>query len=135
VDTFDEVEYSLDETQVRLNPQPILLTNDQPATATDLVYRIQSGQTYLAPKDYQHTPFPVKYDKNTFIKTAGPVNPIDISLTLAQYDDLLTSTSVATLDEGQYVWIGNNKGIWSVLRYSNTDQQIVSIIKTEVLFQ
>jgi len=129
VDTFDEVEYSLNETQVRLNPQPILLTNDQPATATDLVYRIQSGQTYLAPKDYQHTPFPVKYDKNTYIKTAGPVNPIDISLTLAQYDDLLTSTSVATLDEGQYVWIGNNKGTWSVLRYSNTDQQIVSIIK------
>lgn len=129
VDTFDEIEYKLDETKVRLNPQPVLLTNDQPATATDLVYRIQSGQTYLAPTDYQHKPFPVKYEKNTYIKTAGPVNPIDISLTLAQYDDLLTTASLTTLDEGQYVWIGNNKGTWSVMRYSNTDQKIVSVVK------
>ena len=129
VDTFDEIEYKLDESQFRLNPQPILLTDDQPATATDLVYRIQSGQTYLKPTDYQHTPFPVKYEKNTYIKNAGPVNPVDITLTLADYDDLLTSTSVSTLDEGQYVWVGNKKGTWNVLRFSNTEQKIVSIIK------
>ena len=128
VDTFDEIEYKLDESKVRLNPQPILLTDDQPV-ATDLVYRIQSGQTYIAPNGYTHKPFSVKYDQNTYIKTAGPVHPIDITLTLADYDDLLTTSSLSTVQENQYVWIGNNQGTWSVLKYTNTDQQITSVIK------
>ena len=129
VDTFDEIEYKLDESKIKLNPQPILLTDDSANTATDLVYRIQSGQTYLAPDDYQHTPFPVKYDKDFYIKTAGPVNPIDISLTLANYDDMLTDTKLLELTAGQYVWIGNRNKTWTVLKYTETDQTIVSVIK------
>ena len=130
VDTFDEIEYNLDESKFRLNPQPILLTDDSANTASDLVYRIQSGQTYLAPKDYTHTPFAIKYDKNTYIKTAGPVNPIDISLTLSQYEDILTNSNVKNLLEGQYVWIGNYNKSWTVLKYTKTEQQTVSVVKT-----
>jgi len=129
VDTFDEIEYRLDESKFRLNPQPILLTDESANTASDLVYRIQSGQTYLAPKDYQHTPFPVKYEKNTYIKTAGPVNPVDIAITLYQYDDILTDTKVKDLNEGDYVWIGNYNKTWTVLKYTATEQTTSSIVK------
>ena len=79
---FDEVEFRLDESKVRLNPQPIELTDEQPTTESDLTYRIQSGQVYLKPDAYTHAPFPTKYNKNTYVKTAGPVNPVDISLTV-----------------------------------------------------
>ena len=129
VDTFDEIEYVLDESKFRLNPQPIELTDNASATATDLVYRIQSGQTYLRPENYNHKPFPIKYDKNTYLKTAGAVNPIDISLTLANYDDLLTST--LNLLEGDYIWVGNHNNSWNVFRYSKTRQKVTSIIKNE----
>jgi hypothetical protein len=130
VDTFDEIEYRLDESKFRLNPQPIKLTDESSTNATDLVYRIQSGQTYLAPKNYQHTPFPVKYDRETYIKTAGPVNPIDISLTLSQYDGMLTDTNVVQLNVGDYVWIGNYNKTWTVFKYTDTTQSIVSVIKS-----
>ena len=73
--------------------------------------------------------FPFIYDQNTYIKTRTPYIPIDITLTLADYDDLLTTSSLSTLQENQYVWIGNNQGTWSVLKYTNTDQQITSVIK------
>ena len=75
-----------------------------------------------------HNPFPIKYDKNTYIKTAGPVNPIDISVTVGSYDDLLTSTTLTTLKDGQYVWVGNYNNSWNVFRYSNTNQSITSVV-------
>jgi len=128
VDTFDEIEYKLNEANIRLNPQPILLS-DESASTTDLVYRIQSGQTYLAPKNYQHTPFPVQYNTDTYVKTAGFVNPIDITVTLAQYDDMLTDTKITELREGDYVWIGNYNKTWSVFKYTTTEQTTVSIVK------
>ena len=69
-DTFDEIEYVLDETKLRLNPQPVELTDLATGAETDLVYRIQSGEVYLKPENYNHNPFPIKYDKNTYVKTA-----------------------------------------------------------------
>ena len=127
-DTFDEIEYVLDESKVRLNPQPVELTDTGTGAETDLVYRIQSGEVYLKPENYTHNPFPIKYDKNTYIKTAGPVNPIDISVTVGSYDDLLTSTTLTTLKDGQYVWVGNYNNSWNVFRYSNTNQTITSVV-------
>ena len=127
-DTFDEIEYRLNESKVRLNPQPVELTDDGAGAETDLVYRIQSGEVYLKPDGYTHAPFPVKYDQNTYIKTAGPVNPIDISLTVGTYDDLLTSTTLTTLKDGQYAWVGNYNSSWNVFRYSNTAQTITSVV-------
>ena len=44
---FDEVEFKLDESKVRLNPNAIELTDEQSMTESDLTYRIQSGQVYL----------------------------------------------------------------------------------------
>ena len=129
VDTFDEIEYKLDEQKIRLNPQPIELTDNISNTDIDLVYRIQSGQTYLAPDSYDHKPFPTKYVEKTYVGTAGPVHPIDISLTLANYSDLLTSSDVATLSNGQYVWVGNYINSWNVFKFIDTEQTVVSIIK------
>ena len=117
----------LDETKLRLNPQPVELTDLGTGAETDLVYRIQSGEVYLKPENYNHNPFPIKYDKNTYVKTAGPVNPIDISVTVGSYDDLLTNTSLTTLKDGQYVWVGNYNNSWNVFRYSNTNQTIYSM--------
>ena len=36
-----KVEFKLDESKVRLNPNPIELTDEQPTTESDLTYRIQ----------------------------------------------------------------------------------------------
>ena len=123
---FDEVEFKLDESKVRLNPQPIELTDEQPTTESDLTYRIQSGQVYLKPDAYTHAPFPTKYNKNTYVKTAGPVNPVDITLTVGKYADLLTA-DISTLVDNNYVWVGDYNSTWNVFRYSKTTQRIQAI--------
>ena len=123
---FDEVEFKLDESKVRLNPQPIELTDEQPTTESDLTYRIQSGQVYLKPDAYTHAPFPTKYNKNTYVKTAGPVNPVDITLTVGKYSDLLTA-DISTLVDNNYVWVGDYNSTWNVFRYSKTTQRIQAI--------
>ena len=123
---FDEIEYNLDESKVRLNPQPIELTDNLPASSSDLTYRIQSGQVYLKPDVYTHAPFPTKYNKNTYVKTAGPVNPVDINLTVGKYEDLLTADT-STLVDNNYVWVGDYNNSWNVFRYSKTTQRIQAI--------
>ena len=123
---FDEVEFRLDESKVRLNPQPIELTDEQPTTESDLTYRIQSGQVYLKPDAYTHAPFPTKYNKNTYVKTAGPVNPVDITLTVGKYADLLTA-DISSLVDNNYVWVGDYNSTWNVFRYSKTTQRIQAI--------
>ena len=123
---FDEIEYNLDESKVRMNPQPIELTDDLPARSSDLTYRIQSGQLNLKPQVNTHAPFPTKYNKNTSVKTAGPVNPVDINLTVGKYEDLLTADTSALVDNN-YVWVGDYNNSWNVFRYSKTTQRIQAI--------
>ena len=123
---FDEIEYNLDESKIRLNPQPIELTDNLPTTESDLTYRIQSGQVYLKPDEYTHSPFPTKYSKNTYVKTAGPVNPVDISLTVGKYADLLTA-DITNIVDNNYVWVGDYNSTWNVFRYSKTTQRIQAI--------
>ena len=123
---FEEVEYILDESKFRLNPQPIELTNTIDSTTTDLVIRQKDNETYLKPEGYAHTPFPTKYIKDTYLRTAGPVDPSDIDFTIANYDDILTmDTSV--LKEGNYIWIGDHNNTWNVVKFSNSKQKITLI--------
>ena len=59
--SFDEVEYKLDEAKFRLSPQPVELVQTVTGDETDLIYRQRPFETYLKPDGYDHSPFPTKY--------------------------------------------------------------------------
>ena len=123
---FDEVEYLLDETQFKLNPQPIALTNSPNPTDPDFVYRIKSDQTYLTSENYTHNPFPLKTNSEEYIKTAGFVDPADVNFVLKNYDEIL-NINTDELKFDQYVWIGFYKQSWQVYKHVKTEYKVLTV--------
>ena len=130
---FDEVEYKLNEKSFRLTPQPILLTDRVTGAETDLVYRIQSYQTYLKSKNYNHKPYPTKLITKGFTKDSGYVNPDDVNFVVGTYNNLL-SLDIDKLKNNQYVWVGNVNFDWNVYQYTETEFDTVSITKGDKSF-
>ena len=126
---FDEVEYTLDEANFRLSPQPIELVDTVSGTETDLIYRIRPFETYLKPQQYNHKPFPTRNIQKNALPTAGYVNPQDVKLSVATYDDILTQT-VSALNVGDYVWIGKRGITWDVVKYNRTDDRVLAVQTT-----
>ena len=128
---FDEVEYILDETKFRLVPQPVLLTDNASGKETDLIYRIQSHETYLKPQKYNHKPFPTKCVIDTFTKNSGYVYVKDVDYTLFRYTQLV-DLNTADIKQDDYVWVGNtNDDDWGVYRYSIYPTKIEKIWTSE----
>lgn len=125
-DGFEEVEYTLDETKFRLEPQPILLTDNITGQETDLIYRIREYETYLKSNDYDHSPLPAKYVNEGYTKNSGYVSPDDVDFTIGEYDDILQK-QFDDIDNQAYLWIGNYKNTWGVFQHTTTDYQIESI--------
>tara|TARA_Y100001978_G_scaffold32145_1_gene27920 strand:- start:26069 stop:39172 length:13104 start_codon:yes stop_codon:yes gene_type:complete len=127
--SFEEVEYKLDEAKFRLSPQPVELVQTVTGNETDLIYRQRPFETYLKPDGYNHAPFPTKYKDKDYIQTAGYVNSADVKQTVAKYDDILGLT-LTTLNVGDYIWTGTSKiDDWDVLKYTRTNDKILSVVK------
>ena len=90
-EAFKEVEYEVDESKIRLQPQPFQLVQTIDQLATDLVYRYDESSVYSKPADYNHKPFPTKWlaEDESYIKTAGYVAEDDINFKVTNYDDIL----------------------------------------------
>jgi len=127
-ESFNEVEYKLNEKNFRLKPQPISLTDIVTGEETDLIYRIQSYQTYLKSKNYNHKPFPTKLVSKGYTKDSGYVNPEDVNFILGTYNNLLT-LNIDELRNNQYVWVGNVNFDWNVYQYVQCDYDIVGLTK------
>ncbi len=125
-ESFDEVEYLLDEKKFVSDPQPILLTNNVTGLETDLVYRIQGYETYLKTNNYDHSPFPAKYINKGYTKDAGYVNPQDVNVVISKYDEIVNK-SFSDIDNQDYIWVGNYKQDWSVFQHVQTDYVIEKV--------
>ena len=126
---FDEVEYILDESKFRLSPQPIELVDRITGDEKDLVFRILPFETYLKPDNYDHSPFPTKYISKGYLRDSGYVFPEDIDFEVSSIDEIL-NLNFADVAEGSYVWTGNIKNKWSVLRHTRTDYAVESIARS-----
>ena len=133
---FDEVEYLLDETQFKLNPQPIELTDEISFESPNFVYKIKSSETYLKPDFYEHAPFPTKYFKESYVKTAGFVDPNDVNFTVKTYENILT-INVSDLDYNHYVWVGFEKQSWNIYKHKQIEDQVTAVSESgeDVLVQ
>ena len=129
----DQFDIILDESKYRQEPQTVELVNEIDPQDTSLVYRLNRNNIYVKSKNYDHTPFPVKYfnDNNSYTKTAGYVNTNDVKLSLLNYDDLLTQP-LSAIDTGKFVWTANDKSqqTWGVYKHDTTNFVIKSVTAT-----
>ena len=126
VDSFEEVDYLLDETAFKLAPQPIELVDSVNTNDTDLIYKIQPYQVYQKTDNYDHKPFPTTYVGKPYVKDAGYVNLEDVKIVTDTYESLANIT-FADLRQGDYIWVGTDGQSWNVYKYSNTSNVITSV--------
>ena len=126
VDTFEEVEFILDESKFRLEPQTAELVENVDTSRTDLIYEISKNNVYLAPSTYNGKPFPSNYLNNTYTPNSGYVNPDHVNFVASNYEDIL-QVNINDMKIGDYVWVLNEKQEWKVYQYTVTPYSIVSI--------
>ena len=121
---FDEIEFKLDESSFKLNPQPIQLVNEFPIT-TDLIYRIRSGEVYVKPVGYDNNPWPTFGIKKT-LRSPGYVRYEDVKLNVNTLDEVITQ-DISTFEEGDYVWAAFENRDWNVYRFTKNTFQIEDV--------
>ena len=127
---FEEVEYLLDETQFKLEPQSIELVNTITGDETDLVYRIRPFEAYLSPNNYNHAPFPSKYVYDTYTKNNGYVNPQDVDFIVDNYDSIL-NIDYSKCVLGNLIWVGNVNRTWDIFNHSKDEISVVEAIENQ----
>jgi len=131
VDTFDEIEFKLDESQFKVNPQPIELVDRIDPNLVDFVYRQRPSDVYIKPINYTNDVWPTTTKRN-FLRTPGYVRKDNVNLNLNSLSDIL-SVSINSLTEGDYIWttsetvinsIGDN---WNVYRFTQSAWLITNV--------
>jgi hypothetical protein len=122
---FDEVEFRLDEKKFRLNPQPFILTNTD-SNENDLVYRIKDYEVFKKPTNYTQNTFPLETNYIQYTRSPGFVNTDDVNFVLPNYISIL-DLDIQTLNNNDYLWIGNKGLKWDVLQYQIVDTNIIKI--------
>ena len=116
VDAFSEIEFKLDETQFKLNPQPIELVSNIDKTVVDFVYRQLPSDVYIKPVGYNNNPWPVAGRKR-FLRNAGYVRYEDVKLAVNTIRDAV-AYGIEYFDEGDYVWCAFENRDWNVYRFT-----------------
>ena len=126
-DGFEEVEYVLDESQFKAQPQAVEIVTLKPSNPLDLIYRVNDADTLVQPTNYNTAPFPTKYTQQEFSKTAGYVNMEDVDHSVYLYDDII-NLNIDDVNVDNFIWVANKNNDWDVLKHVSTTIKISSII-------
>ena len=126
LDTFEEVEFVIDESKFRLEPQTIELVDFVDNSRTDLVYQISKSDMYYAPATYNSKPFPASYKYDVFTKNPGYVNADHIDHIVSDYASIL-NLNIADVEIGEYVWVLSEQQDWNVYIHNKKDYTITGI--------
>ena len=124
VDTFDEIELILDESQFKIEPQPLELVDSINVNVTDFVYRQKPSDVYVKPENYSNNIWPITKNEQ-FLRTAGYVRKDDVSLVVDTLNDVV-SLDIAQFNLGDYVWCGFEGRGWNVYRFNNSASLITN---------
>ena len=130
LDTFEEVEFVIDESKFRLEPQSVELVSYVDTSRTDLVYQIAKSDMYYAPESYNNKPFPASYALDIFTKDAGYVNVDHIDYVVAGYSDIL-NINIADFEIGEYIWVLSEKQNWNVYVHNKKEYVVKSISQSD----
>ena len=139
---FDNVEFILDESLFKNNPQGYELS-DTTNTFTNFIIRQNANQVYLKPLAYNNNPWPAVNNYKPFLRSAGYVRSSEVFLTLKNLSDI-TSYDIATFTNKCYIWVTFEKNDWNVYQFTNSNinvsdlqyeagSKILTVTTTELL--
>ena len=137
VESFSEIEFKLDESKFKLNPQPFELVNEIDPNVIDFVYRQLPTDIYIKPLNYTNNIWSTNNTKRT-LRSAGYVRYEDVKLTIDSLDNILTE-DISDFKEGDYVWCGFDTSLnyndpatpkpnyWNVYRFTKAPFTVKTI--------
>lgn len=117
---FDNIEFILDESPVKNNPQGYELSDTTTNSLTDFIIRQNSNQVYLKPLGYNNNPWPVVNNYRPFLRSAGYVRSSEVFLSLKNLSDI-TSYDITTFTNKCYIWVTFEKNDWNVYQFTNSN--------------
>lgn len=133
LDTFDEVEFVLDESKFKISPQPLeIVDTTSSVTSNDFVYQQSMSDIYVKPKVFSSDIWQTK-KLPSYLRTPGYVRREDVKISVNTLSDL-ASTDISDYREGDYIWAAFEGIGWNVYRLTRSSFKVVDItvIGTEV---
>lgn len=128
---FEEIEFMLDESLFKVEPQNFELVDNIDTGLVDFVIRQTKNDLYVQPTFYQNTIWPKKENFKPYLKTPGFVRLDHAKYAIDKKSDI-NLIDIKTLNNGDYIWCGFEGKInqfgddWNIYRYSYIDIRIVS---------
>lgn len=138
-DAFEEVEFILDESLFKVDPQNFELVSTIDNSKTDYVIRQTKNDIYLKPRNYQNNIWPINENFDPLLKTPGFVRLDHVKYAIDKKLDIL-NIDIKTLSNGDYIWCAFESKInqfgddWNIYRFSNLDINIVSTTSNSITF-
>ena len=125
INAFEEIEFELDESLFKSNPQAFELTNTIDPTLVDFVIRQTPNDVYLKPQSYSSKPWPINTNYTPYLRTPGYVRIEEVSANVDTLADLLTY-DVTSFTPGDYVWttFENPPEYWNIYRITDTESTV-----------
>ena len=127
IENIYEVEFEIDETKYRIEPQLFELKNTVDSSRTDLVYEIPSYKVYQKYDSYDNNIFTSNNNVDVIGYNSGYVRDIDVDF-IAVTNEQLLNLPLNSMQVGQFVWLLNNKNQWDVLRLVGVENSIIDVI-------
>ena len=113
-ESFEELEFILDENKYKSEPQAFLLTNSDELIDSS-IYTIKDHEVYRKPLDYTNTVFPLTRD-TSYLRSSGYVNLEDVKYSFGTYDEF-TNIDIDNINKDDYVWAGSKNNDWNIFKY------------------
>ncbi len=123
---FENIEFVLDESLFKNNPQGFELVNTVDRNINDFIVRQIPSEIYLKPLGYNNNPWPVSQSNNLYLRSAGFVRQDEVRSVLTTLDKILLE-DITTYNNGDYVWVGFEGISWNVYRYTPTNIKVVNV--------
>ena len=123
---FENIEFILDESQFKNNPQGFELVNSINSITHDFIIRQTPNDVYVKPVGYISKPWPELVNFNPFLRSAGYVRSSEVFATLPSIDKI-TSLDINTLTNGSYIWCTFEGASWNVYRYTDVNLKVTNV--------
>lgn len=124
-DSFAEIEFKLDESLFKLNPQPFELVSTIDTSLVDFVYRQTPADVYIAPVGYNNNVWPTS-NSSEYLRTPGYVKYEDVALNLDTITDIVTH-DISNLVEGDNIWCAFEGRDWNIYRFTTANITVENV--------
>ena len=122
---FENIEFVLDESLFKNNPQGFELVNQITSTNYyDFIIRQTPNSVYVKPLGYASAPWPKLENYNPYLRSAGYVKASDVAFTFKTIDEVLTA-DINLFNNGDYVWCTFEDTSWNVYKYTDLELRVL----------